>query len=231
MVDFGPWDCHNSFEMRRLLAVGLAALALAIASAGDAAQNFLDRRGDAHGAPDIFTLYLQDRWGGKPDFLYFGFGISDLPGKLLVDFDTDKNAATGGPSGSDYRVEVAVQTGGARLLRWSGNRFSPVASPTLRGYGPGPEFSLSRIDIGGTRAFRFWLTTTKGRARDRAPDVGAWTFSLVKADAGAGPFLLSDPEPDPKGVHAGKPFSLSSTVNRRIPTRRSRAPVVSVRAT
>jgi hypothetical protein len=119
--------------MRRLLAVGLAGLALAMASTGDAAQNFLDRRGDAHGAPDIFTLYLQDRWGGKPDFLYFGFGISDLPGKLLVDFDTDKNAATGGPSGSDYRVEVAVRTGGARLLRWSGNRFSPVASPTLRG--------------------------------------------------------------------------------------------------
>ena len=206
-----------------LLAVAVLKLAPASAAFPLAAQAptatfFTDPTGDSGVAPDITEVSVGNDvltgniviWIDTP-YRRTAFS-TDL---MTVFFDTDMNPSTGDPefAGSEYAAQVLH---GAALFRWSGSAMAEVPAPTLD-YLFATERRSLRVsihpnDIGGTRAFNFYLVSAlEGQsATDVAPDGGAWSYSLVSE-----PLRLSVVGfATTKVARAGKPFSAIIDVGR-----------------
>lgn len=155
----------------------VAVVALVLVQATAASDSWNDATGDAHGAPDIHSLYLQDNWGGKKGLMFFqpstGFG----PGTLTLEIDADSKATTGAAGGSDYRVVWNNDTEEpTQVLRWNGSRFVPWKSPLVKP--DGYTLSMYPRAIGTPKKFRLWLHSARGAGSDRAPNRGYWTHEL-----------------------------------------------------
>jgi hypothetical protein len=134
-----------------------------------------------------------------------GFSAGD---SYTVYLDTDRNVATGGGVGAEYKI---VFTGPQALLeRWNGTAFDaasalPVALVWLPDYGPVLGFLHSAI--GDPAGFDFVLVSANGENGDRAPDTGSWSYSVE-------PFALKVKSLSVGAARAGKTFTARAVVLR-----------------
>jgi hypothetical protein len=168
--------------MVAMKALGVAASILAVlvvVPVTGASDNYQDAAGDAKGAPDIRSLYLQDNYLGKKGYMAFLAGIAPGSGTLTLDIDADNKATTGGPGGSDYRLDFNLTSETGRFLRWNGSRFFAARTPLVEIQFRGePSVNLYARAIGNPKKFRLWLTSRRGAGRDRAPNRGYWIHEL-----------------------------------------------------
>jgi hypothetical protein len=217
------------------LAIAVAVIALPTAASGALSTpaataanstDYQDSQGETAGAPDITTLTVSNTDAG---IVTFRVNIPNRPSfssDMLVAFeiDTDNNAATGSPEGTDYAMEIFQ--GEASLFRWDGTNFTrrpgdPPFTSLLFSYQGGITVRISAAELGNTKAFRFSAFVFAGIAVD--PVTGDLDFTKATADAapavGAGlfPYLvrITPPtlvakslKPSPAKPAAGKPFTL-----------------------
>jgi hypothetical protein len=227
--------------MRRLFLLPLAAAAVALAlvataPGSTAATTFTDPTGDSGGAPDITNVVVDNDAAGTITMTVTTANQADLATDALVDiiFDTDRNPATGSPSGGDYRVLIIGQTKSFGFLRWSGSQWDVAPGPTLQLSHSANTFhiTINKSDLGGTAAFDFFLVGVQlsgdtVASRDDAPDgTAVWTYTLGAAPP---PTTTTTPPPPPPpppptvglgavslkapGLHAGKLFSVRARVS------------------
>ena len=187
--------------MRSLIRPGLllaiAVIALPTAASGalsaPAAPNaiaanttsYTDSSGEIPNAPDITTLVTSNNDAG---LISFRINIPNRPQLtqdmlLALEVDSDNNASTGSPEGTDYAIEL-VQ-GEVFLYRWDGTNFTrrpgdPPATSLIFSYQGGATISISTAELGNTRAFRFSAVAISGVTID--PTTGALDFTNALAD-------------------------------------------------
>lgn len=199
---------------RRVLAVGAgaaAAVALGLAAAfvagaatrvGSGAASFGDPAGDANGAADITALTVgDDPASGMVQFTMTAIGEMTIDAargpEVNVYVDTDRNPATGSPSGreftgsppgAEYRLSyerTATESGGG-AESWNGTSWQEAPeSATMSFDQSGDTFTwrLSRTDLGATGGFDLYLGSEifvdhRAIGLDRAPDGGVWSYVL-----------------------------------------------------
>jgi hypothetical protein len=170
---------------------------------------YTDATGDSKSAPDIGNVLVSLDSGSG----IVGFGIQlanndDLSngGAVLVEIDTDRNAATGNSVGAEYAVIVGQN--GYAFLKWDGNQMSPFAhQPAVVGLSNGVlAIALCSCDL-GTQSFNFAIGTIRGNDIDVAPDNGIWAFPQQTTSQITFQSVLVSPKPlFPK---AGKRFTVS----------------------
>jgi hypothetical protein len=124
--------------------------------------------------------------------------VGDLYALFL---DTDLDASTGNldAGGADALVVLSGATQTVSLARWTGIQWSfSVAQTSLHAaWDSGPTVVVSRSELGGTAAFRFWQGASfrgedGGFALDVAPDSGTWRHDLALAGPATGPGVIED---------------------------------------
>jgi hypothetical protein len=178
-----------------LLAIAVIALPTAASGAlsAPAAPNataantttYTDSSGEIPNAPDITTLVTSNNDAG---LISFRINIPNRPQLtqdmlLALEVDSDNNASTGSPEGTDYAIEL-VQ-GEVFLYRWDGTNFTrrpgdPPATSLIFSYQGGATLSISTAELGNTRAFRFSVVAISGVAID--PTTGDLDFTNALAD-------------------------------------------------
>ena len=112
---------------------------------------------------------------------------------IALEVDTDNNATTGSPEGTEYAIEIFQ--GEAALFRWDGTNFTrrpgdPPFTSLLFSYQGGITIRMSAAELGNTKAFKFAAFVFSGIAVD--PVTNALDFTNAVADAapavGAGLF-------------------------------------------
>jgi hypothetical protein len=190
--------------MRRGLVVAGVALAAALvtsAYAATAARFFEDPAGDSGAAPDITEVQVGTdvvaghvvMWVTSENRTEYG---ADDYGYVYL--DTDLNHETGATNRAGAEFAIEFDDTGADLWSWNGTDWQRVPAPTLRGWflesAKGYRIQIHPSDLGGPRAFNFYVVTLAGDAGDVAPDLeeDVWTYSLetgrlqlTKEDAGA----------------------------------------------
>ncbi len=205
--------CATAFVLAALLGSGAAA----------GTGSFTDPTGDAAAAPDITSIALSD--DARTGLATLVVTASNLTpgGSVDVFLDTDKNGATGSPSGSEYWFEVWQEADdwGWDVQHWSGSGWQETPnSATERFSRSGDVFTwtFAQPDIGGATGFAFWGGgflfdgASNLLARDLAPDGGTWTYDLASA-AIVVP-TVGKPLAVPANPVAGKLLSLSFPVVR-----------------
>jgi hypothetical protein len=147
--------------------------------------SYTDSSGEIPNAPDITTLVTSNNDAG---LISFRINIPNRPQLtqdmlLALEVDSDNNASTGSPEGTDYAIEL-VQ-GEVFLYRWDGTNFTrrpgdPPATSLIFSYQGGPTISISTAELGNTRAFRFSVVAISGVTID--PTTGALDFTNALAD-------------------------------------------------
>jgi hypothetical protein len=139
---------------------------------------------------------------------------------VQLEFDTDRNVATGDESGGDYGL-LLLGTGGPNpvgfaFFKWSGSDFVQVHVDSLV-----TTWSLGHVamkiaasDLGGTTGFDFWVLSVHGDtpqpgAADLAPDRGFWTYGI--GDAQTATLSITGPVGALK-ARAGKRYSIAFIV-------------------
>ena len=94
--------------------MGVALALVATAPGSTAATTFTDPTGDSGGAPDITNVVVDNDATGTITMTVTTANQADLATDARVDiiFDTDRNPATGSPSGGDYRVLMSLKAPG-----------------------------------------------------------------------------------------------------------------------
>jgi hypothetical protein len=118
---------------------------------------------------------------------------------LFLDTDLDAKTGNRAAGGADALVVVSGATRTVGLARWTGIQWSfavPQASLAAAWDG-GPVIALSRDELGGTAAFRFWQGASYrdgagAISTDVAPDRGVWRHDLELAGPASGPGLIAD---------------------------------------
>jgi hypothetical protein len=211
----------------RLVAATVAACAVALtfvaglgaAPVASAAAEFRDPTGDSGAAPDIDRVQVGNDLVTGHVVLWVKLANRmrlDADDEFLAYFDADLSGATGGPAGEDFAVYV--DGGGTKVLaRFSSEtmRFEQVPAPTLSSTFFSTGWLGIRIhpsDLGGTRAFNFYLVSGRGDADDVAPDGdGLWSYSLAAGPLrlGVDGFVVT-----PKPARAGKALTATMDVFR-----------------
>ena len=147
--------------------------------------SYTDSSGEIPNAPDITTLVTSNNDAG---LISFRINIPNRPQLtqdmlLALEVDSDNNASTGSPEGTDYAIEL-VQ-GEVFLYRWDGTNFTrrpgdPPATSLIFSYQGGATISISTAELGNTRAFRFSVVAISGVTID--PTTGALDFTNALAD-------------------------------------------------
>lgn len=170
-----------------------------------------DATGDSGGAPDITGVTVANDFGGNILFVIevgnrTGFAANDL---VAISIDSDRNARTGTPTGSDYVIAIDAGARAVALLRWIGTTLERVATTTLRpsDWGPGYVALINRSELGDTTTFDYRVVTflAVGDDADLAPATGSLTYTLASPhiEAIAARFSTTVPR-------AGKSFRLST---------------------
>jgi hypothetical protein len=155
--------------------------------------DYQDSAGENPAAPDITTLTVSNTDAGLVSFRI------NIPNRatfsadmyVAVEVDSDNNANTGSPDGTEYAIEVFQ--GEAALFRWDGTNFSrrpgdPAFTSLLFTYQGGITIRMSAAELGNTKAFKFSTFVASGIVVD--PVTGAADFTKAVVDfapaAGAG---------------------------------------------
>ena len=88
---------------------------------------------------------------------------------IALEVDTDNNANTGSPEGTEYAIEIFQ--GEAALFRWDGTNFTrrpgdPPFTSLLFSYQGGITVRMSAAELGNTKAFKFAAFVFSGIAVD-----------------------------------------------------------------
>lgn len=185
-----------------VVAAGL--LVTPLAAAAEPAT-YADATGDSASAPDLAQIAIADNgtnWGFEID-LATDQDLAD-GAVVIVALDTDRNRATGDPSGADYAIFASADR--FALDRWDGERFGPIdhaaASPALS---DGKlTFTLTKADVGSPARFDFRVVSLHGSDEDDAPNGNA-AFSWPAGSARIAEVLLPATALAP---HAGTIFSV-----------------------
>ncbi len=176
--------------MRILIVAGaLLAAACLTLSAGAAvranSQTYPDSTGEDPVAADITGIVVSNDDSG---LLTFQTNISNRPtltGDMGVSvfIDTDQNATDGaGPDFDGADIELALDSTGVDLGKWTGTGFSFNGSPSslVASYANGATIKVKAADLGLT-TFNFFVGTITGTNPDFhfdfAPDPGHGTFN------------------------------------------------------
>jgi hypothetical protein len=221
-----------------LLAIAVAVVALPTAASGaftapaaphaTAANTttYQDSSGEQAGAPDITTITVSNTDAG---LISFRLAIPNRPTLtqdmlIALEIDTDNNAATGSPDGTDYAIELLL--GEVFLYRWDGTNFTrragdPPATSLVFAYQGGVTITMSAAELGNTKAFKFNSVVISGVVVD--PNTGDLDFTNAVADfapavnAGLYAYEVKITPPTlvvrslkatPKNPTAGRPFAL-----------------------
>jgi hypothetical protein len=212
-----------------VIALPTAATGAPSAPAATAANSatYQDSSGENPAAPDITTLVVSNTDAGIVSFRINIPNRSTFSADMLiaVEVDTDNNATTGSPEGTEYAIEIFQ--GEAALFRWDGTNFTrrpgdPPFTSLLFDYGSGGmTIRMSSAELGNTKAFKFAAFVFSGIAVD--PTTGALDFTNAAADVapalGAGLYayevritpatlVVRSLKPTPARPTAGRPFTL-----------------------
>ncbi|MBD0338643.1 MAG: hypothetical protein ICV67_05060 [Thermoleophilia bacterium] len=150
-----------------------------------------DPAGDSGSAPDLTLLNVGNDVVAGPIVIWIDTANRDRLGgddMVSVFLDADQNPATGlAPFGIDY-VVGGGSAATARVFRWDGAALVREPAPSLRfeQFAREIRISIQPADLGGTRAFDFFVAATNGVDTDFAPDGGPAVYTLR-----SGPVVLS----------------------------------------
>ncbi len=146
---------------------------------------YTDSQGENPAAPDISTIVVANNDAGVITFKINIPNRAALTPDMLVamEIDSDNNAATGSPEGTDYAIEL-VQ-GEVFLYRWDGENFTrragdPPATSLIFAYQGGATLTISAAELGNTKQLRFNVIVIAGLATD--PVTGDLDFTNATAD-------------------------------------------------
>jgi hypothetical protein len=194
------------------VAVGAVILLFTAVGAG-AAGRYTEPTGDSTSAPDIKGASVTSNAAGQ---LVFSIDIVNLPSPANVQtflfIDSDAKASTGDTDlrGAEYFFAVDESDNSYGFGHWNGSSWDdvPGATVTVTAGAGGVRISVNQSELAGTAEFNFWVGTRNGadNARDKAPDFGAWNYSV----AAGGPHIvgiLTQTKPT-AGPRSGKSFSI-----------------------
>jgi hypothetical protein len=122
--------------------------------------DYQDSAGENPAAPDITTLTVSNTDAGQVSFRINVPNRATFSSDMLValEVDTDNNANTGSPEGTEYAIEIFQ--GEAALFRWDGTNFTrrpgdPPFTSLLFSYQGGITIRMSAAELGNTKAFKF----------------------------------------------------------------------------
>jgi hypothetical protein len=223
----------------------VAVAALVLAGAGTAARTaalansvtFQDSSGEDAAAPDISTLVVSNDNQGN---ITFTINMPNRPTLdadmlVLVQLDTDANAATGDPEvlGSDYAIELDGPFSGRAevgLFRWTGSEYSangvPQTSLVFAYTNGAATIRINARELGATKKFNFGAISVAGVVLlptgepnfdnihvDLAPDAGHGFYSYeVKTTPPS--LAMRAAGSAPARPRAGRTWSVFSTVTR-----------------
>ena len=207
------------YRHRLLLLVAVAGLAAAgTALAASSASVFTDPSGDSGAAPDLTEVQVGNDVVAGPIVLWItaanrtSLGASE---GLVTYLDTDLNGSTGNVDFGGAEFGIETMSSGSRLYRWDGANWAQTPAPSLR-HSWFPSQHAARIEIqprelGGPRAFNFYVVGVGGDAVDLAPDGDAalWSYSLA-----TGPLRLTKESAAATPARAGRPLTLRLEVGR-----------------
>jgi hypothetical protein len=194
------------------VATGVVAAALVAAATVGATGQYIDKSGDANGAPDITNVSVASDATGQILFTIGVSGITSSEGPyVLLCLDTDLNPATGAPNmaGGDYMFVVDHDSYG--FMAWNGSDWSetPYSSVRVSGDSATVTISVNRSELGNTQGFSFWAATAQSPESegpgDMAPDAGLWNYSLQANGPDIQGIML---QPTPLVPRAGKVFTV-----------------------
>ena len=120
-------------------------------------MTYQDSSGENPAAPDITTLTVSNTDAGLVSFRVNIPNRATFSADMLIAFelDTDNNATTGSPEGTDYAIEIFQ--GEAALFRWDGTGFTrrpgdPPFTSLLFSYTGGITVRMSTAELGNTKA-------------------------------------------------------------------------------
>jgi len=147
---------------------------------------YTDSTGENPAAPDISTIVVSNNDAG---IISFKINIPNRPALtsdmlVAMEIDSDNNAATGSPEGTDYAIELLQ--GEVFLYHWDGENFTrragdPPATSLIFGYQGGATLTISAAELGNTKALKFNVIVIAGIVFD--PDTGQPDFTNATADA------------------------------------------------
>jgi len=208
--------------MSRKLLVGLSvALCLALtglatsAAAGRAtvlragSATFTDTSNDANGAADITSVAVSNDASGIVDISLTAVGVSTIAGAsgpdIEVLFDSDRNSLTG-DLGMDICLEYwrDADNSGWDAYSWNGSAWAELPDSTTLGFarnGDTLTWALSKTEIQTQGSFDLVAVSTihdaggQITAADRAPDLGAWQYTLTAPPTTTPPPTTTTPPP------------------------------------
>jgi hypothetical protein len=176
---------------KAVVCVAVLALSLLAAGIALAEASFPDPAGDSGGAPDLFQLNVANDAAGNLTFTV----TTNQPALaadalLLIAFDTDKNASTGG-QGSEFLL--GIDSTGWELDRWDGAQFVQATAPSANAtYTNGAlTFKVNKSDLGGVSTFAFYALSAQFSA------TGEVLAADVVPNAPPADYTLSVPAPPP----------------------------------
>lgn len=208
-----------------LLAAVLSACILATSARGSAAAiSVTDPLGDAAGGPDIVAFTVEESAGELALTIRVAPGRLPTPVLFGVNFDLDRNPATG-RKGEDAIVTWvsgdAGQTGTLALSRWNGAEFADAQAPGARASFSSDTFSLF-LPLGllgsASVSVRAGTLALEPFGRDDAPDTpGYVTFDVGQPIPPPPPpvkLTASTPIGTPRSPISGKRFTVAIQVRR-----------------
>jgi hypothetical protein len=158
--------------MKRLftLTTVFAALAILTGAAAHAADTYVDTVGDNKTAPDIRQVSLTDAGNGTIHVAIDLDAEIAAGSSLVMGIDADRDASTGAHCGCDYMVFADDE--GLSLGKWIETQWADFPRQPLDPEEDGGRltFTLTLADLGGTRAFDYWVATYRGDDSDYAPE-------------------------------------------------------------
>jgi hypothetical protein len=172
-----------------LIALACVVLPAAVGAAPDASAanttTYTDSTGENPAAPDISTIVVSNNDAG---IISFKINIPNRPSLtadmlIAMEVDSDNNAATGSPEGTDYAIELLQ--GEVFLYRWDGENFTrragdPAATSLIFSYQGGATITISAAELGNTKNLKFNVIVIAGLVFD--PDTGQPDFTNATAD-------------------------------------------------
>jgi hypothetical protein len=216
-----------------LVVFGLLAAASASGAranvARENASTYTDSIGDSGGAPDITNVAIKNDAGGLVTFTITATGFQEQTRTVWLFIDTDKNGATGSPSGCEYLLEAGYDSTGRwwDVYHWNGTDWASMAqTPTMQFARTGDvlTFTLGKADMGGVTGFAFYGrsalfdSSDNISASDDAPDGGMWSYDLSVSAPVAPPVavkpVVAAPVAVPAKPVAGKRMTVTFAVTR-----------------